>query len=75
MARSGFAGRSTLAVAAAVAAVAAVAVTPAVAQSQASLGKPIHVGHNPCAIAITPNGRTVYVVNSWDNTVTPIRIR
>lgn len=21
-----------------------------------SAGKPIHVGHNPCAIAITPNG-------------------
>src|SRR5690348_2494650 len=37
-------------------------------------GKAIHVGHSPCAIAITPNGRTAYVVNCDDDTLTPISL-
>jgi len=35
-------------------------------------GKPIKVGANPEAIAVTPNGRTAYVANYGSNTVTPI---
>ena len=35
-------------------------------------GKPIRVGANPRAIAITPGGRMAYVVNSGSDTVTPI---
>ena len=35
-------------------------------------GKPIQVGANPQAIAITPDGRTAYVANSGSDTVTPI---
>jgi YVTN family beta-propeller protein len=35
-------------------------------------GKPIPVGTDPQAIAITPNGRTAYVANSGSATVTPI---
>jgi YVTN family beta-propeller protein len=35
-------------------------------------GKPIKVGANPQAIAITPDGRTAYVANYGSNTVTPI---
>ena len=35
-------------------------------------GKPIKVGINPNAIAITPNGKTAYVTNSGSSTVTPI---
>jgi DNA-binding beta-propeller fold protein YncE len=35
-------------------------------------GKAIGVGNLPWAIAITPNGKTAYVVNSG-GTVTPIR--
>jgi YVTN family beta-propeller protein len=35
-------------------------------------GKPIRVGADPQAIAITPNGATAYVVNHDSETVTPI---
>jgi DNA-binding beta-propeller fold protein YncE len=35
-------------------------------------GKPIEVGKGAWAIAITPDGKTVYVVNSETSTVTPI---
>jgi hyaluronoglucosaminidase len=37
------------------------------------LGPPIRVGHDPVAMAITPDGRTVYVANEHSGTVTPIR--
>ena len=36
-------------------------------------GKPIPVGNGPVTIAITPNGKTAYVVNENSGTVTPIR--
>jgi YVTN family beta-propeller protein len=32
------------------------------------------VGHKPFDIAVTPNGRTLYVLNSAGDTVTPIRV-
>ncbi|HEY7014592.1 MAG TPA: alkaline phosphatase family protein [Streptosporangiaceae bacterium] len=35
-------------------------------------GRAIRVGADPQAIAVTPNGRTAYVVNSGSGTVTPI---
>ena len=35
--------------------------------------KPITVGSEPAAIAITPDGRTAYVVSTRSGTVTPIR--
>ena len=35
-------------------------------------GKAIRVGYLPWAIAITPNGKTVYVVNNGSGTVTPV---
>ena len=35
-------------------------------------GRPIPVGQAPDAIAITPGGRTVYVINGDNDTVTPI---
>ena len=35
-------------------------------------GKPIKVGTDPGAIAITPNGKTAYVANDGSGTVTPI---
>jgi hyaluronoglucosaminidase len=35
---------------------------------------PIPVGHQPFDMAVTPNGRTVYVLNSGGDTVTPIRV-
>ena len=34
----------------------------------------IMVGHQPSAIAITPNGQTAYVSNTADNTITPISV-
>jgi len=34
----------------------------------------IKVGSDPVAIAITPDGRTAYVVNTGSGTVTPIRV-
>jgi YVTN family beta-propeller protein len=37
-----------------------------------SAGKPIAVGSGPAAIAITPDGKTAYVVNGTSGTVTPI---
>ena len=36
-------------------------------------GKAIKVGTNPEAIAITPDGRTLYVANYGSASVTPIR--
>jgi YVTN family beta-propeller protein len=39
------------------------------------VGKAIRVGSTPWAIAITPNGKTAYVVNNGSGTVTPISIR
>ena len=35
-------------------------------------GRAIGVGADPQAIALTPDGRTAYVVNSGSGTVTPI---
>ena len=35
-------------------------------------GKPIRVGRLPVAIAITPDGKTAYIVNKEGGTVTPI---
>jgi YVTN family beta-propeller protein len=37
-------------------------------------GAAIAVGHGPVAIAIKPDGTTVYVVNYFDNSVTPINV-
>ncbi|HUY52808.1 MAG TPA: hypothetical protein VMV92_45095 [Streptosporangiaceae bacterium] len=37
-------------------------------------GQPIIVAMSPDGIAITPDGKTAYVANSGDNTVTPIRL-
>jgi YVTN family beta-propeller protein len=38
-------------------------------------GKPIKiVGGDPSADAITPNGKTIYIVNSFSNTVTPVTV-
>ncbi len=37
-------------------------------------GKPITVGNNPDAIAITPDGTMAYVANSGGSTVTPINV-
>jgi YVTN family beta-propeller protein len=31
-------------------------------------GEPIDVGNEPFAIAVTPDGKTVYVANTWENT-------
>jgi YVTN family beta-propeller protein len=36
-------------------------------------GRPISVGHNPQAIALSPDGGTAYVVNSGSDSVTPIQ--
>src|SRR5262249_59956901 len=36
-------------------------------------GKPIKVGANPQAIAITPDGKTAFVANYGSNSVTPIQ--
>lgn len=38
-------------------------------------GTPIKVGNNPQVIIIAPNGKTAYVVNNADGTVTPITLR
>jgi YVTN family beta-propeller protein len=35
-------------------------------------GKPIRVGREPEALAVTRNGKTVYVVNVGSDTVTPV---
>jgi len=35
-------------------------------------GKPVKVGHSPCAIALAPDGRAVHVSNQMAGTVTPI---
>ena len=37
-------------------------------------GKPVKVGLQPMAIAITPDGKTAYVGNNTAGTVTPINI-
>jgi YVTN family beta-propeller protein len=34
-------------------------------------GKPIDVGSEPFAITVTPDGKTVYVANTWENTGRP----
>jgi YVTN family beta-propeller protein len=34
-------------------------------------GEPIDVGDEPFAIAVTPDGKTVYVANTWENTGRP----
>jgi YVTN family beta-propeller protein len=46
-------------------------VTP-VSLATRKAGRPIAVGADPTAIAITPDGRTAYVTNSGSDTVTPI---
>jgi YVTN family beta-propeller protein len=46
-------------------------VTP-IATATGTPGKPITVGDGPVAIAITPDGKTAYVVNQGSGTVTPI---
>ena len=83
--RSYVARRITLLAVAAMAAVAAATVLSATAQNQAP--PPRHqlrvertarqvsaAGASATAIAITPNGRTAYVVNNVGNTVTPITL-
>jgi len=47
-------------------------VTPINTSSNAA-GRPITVGMRPFAMAITPNGRTAYVVNALSRTVTPFQ--
>jgi DNA-binding beta-propeller fold protein YncE len=37
-------------------------------------GQPIKVGREPMAVAVTPDGKTAYVVNNGDGTVTPVSI-
>lgn len=37
------------------------------------LGRPVHVRRDPEAMAITPDGRTLYVASDTSGTVTPIR--
>ncbi len=37
-------------------------------------GRPIPVGDQPYAMAVTPDGRTVYVTNVLSNDVTPIDV-
>jgi DNA-binding beta-propeller fold protein YncE len=39
-----------------------------------TVGKPIPVGRRPTEIAITPDGKTAYVSDSWQRGVTPITI-
>jgi YVTN family beta-propeller protein len=46
-------------------------VTP-IATATNTPGKVIRVGNNPVNVAITPNGKTAYVVNNVSNSVTPI---
>jgi YVTN family beta-propeller protein len=36
-------------------------------------GEPIDVGNEPFAITVTPDGKTVYVANTWENTGRPAR--
>ena len=36
-------------------------------------GEPIDVGDEPFAITVTPDGKTVYVANTWENTGRPAR--
>ncbi len=43
-----------------------------VSTATGQVGPRIKVGEGPSAMAITPNGRTLYVVNEWSGTVTPI---
>jgi YVTN family beta-propeller protein len=47
-------------------------VTPILTATNTTL-KPVKVGQNPSEIAVTPNGKTVYVSNTNLGTVTPIR--
>jgi YVTN family beta-propeller protein len=47
-------------------------VTPIQTATNTAL-KPVKVGRNAVAIAITPDGKTAYVVNLNSRTVTPIR--
>src|SRR6185312_952446 len=42
-------------------------VTPIVTATNTP-GEPIDVGNEPFAIAVTPDGKTVYVANTWENT-------
>ncbi len=37
-------------------------------------GAPIKVGRNPQAIAITPDGKTAYVVDSYDGVIIPVNL-
>ncbi len=48
-------------------------VTP-IATATGKTGTPIRAGENPGAMAITPDGRTVYVVSVASKLVTPIRV-
>ena len=43
-----------------------------IATATNTAGPPITTGDNPDAIAITPDGKTAYVVNADSGTVTPI---
>jgi YVTN family beta-propeller protein len=47
-------------------------VTP-ITLSTRQAGHPIRVGHNPQAIALSPDGEMAYVVNSGSGSVTPIQ--
>ena len=46
-----------------------------IATATNTAGAPITVGGAPRAIAITPNGKTAYVLNYGSGTVTPIATR
>ena len=36
-------------------------------------GTPIRVGNEPCQLAVTPDGRTLFVV-AFDGTITPVNV-
>jgi DNA-binding beta-propeller fold protein YncE len=72
--RPGFRRRRIVWISAAALAV-TVIVIAAIAAVNRWLGPPvIRVGQMPQALAVTPNGRTLYVANIDDSTVTPITV-
>jgi DNA-binding beta-propeller fold protein YncE len=38
-------------------------------------GTQIPVGHNPVALVVTPDGRTLYASDGDDGTVTPVTLK
>ena len=43
-----------------------------IATATNTAGEPIEVGVRPGAIAVTPDGKTAYVINFYSHSVTPI---